>query len=619
MNILAEDGSAWRSEFVVRARPFSRRWRRARLIGRARASLPLPILGVGILIALFRFTLVDLPGDVLALALPVPLWLLGLALSYGLDRPPLARLAQAIDAQLGLDERLGSAVAFAAAPAAGPNARLVRRLRVDALDILALQGGDAARSFRPHIPAARAALLIAALLGVALIPLVLVPSPVAEARTERAALRIAAAAQADRLAQVRRQAVARPELPAPTRDAIAAQLSAAEAALRAHPADRPANVAALSQAADTLHTLLPANYTQQTAARNAAARDLESALSAVQDVPPEGNTELERAASAAGAALNSLAQPNLNHTSQLAVAGAMDRIAQQLGTSDPQLTAALQAAAHGVRQGPASASPALKQLATALQQIAQEQAAADLLAGTLSQVDDSKQQIAEAGLPAVAQGDGTGAPRPLGRLNRAPAGVPAPAGANAAGAAPGQSNAGGAQPSGGGTDPGSGSSSTGGAGAGSNGAPQAGSAGANAPPGNARLPGNVQGGGGTQNGGAGQAGTGSGRAAGGQVGTLPAGSGPVESVYVPGQATPAALPGGPQVQVPGVESPGGTGQDVTTVVHTPQGATTGVKTPYTRVIGQYRAAAAQALDHSAIPVDAKQYVRDYFNSIAPTQ
>jgi hypothetical protein len=54
------------------------------------------------------------------------------------------------------------------------------------------------------------------------------------------------------------------------------------------------------------------------------------------------------------------------------------------------------------------------------------------------------------------------------------------------------------------------------------------------------------------------------------------------------------------------------------VVRSGPGTNPGVKTPYNKVIGKYQDTAAQALDHTYIPADAKQYVRDYFNSLAPT-
>src|SRR6478672_3244910 len=188
MNALADDGRAWSAEFARRSRPFRVRWRRSRLRGRFLGTLWLPLLIGGALYALLRFTLLDLPDDTPLLWLIAPLWLAGLGLSYLLDRPSPARLARVMDRELGLDERLSSAVAMAGLPGEGPDARLLRRLRLDALDTLEERGEDP-RAFKPRMRLPRAGLPLAAALLVAGPLLSLVPSPVAGQRAERSALR----------------------------------------------------------------------------------------------------------------------------------------------------------------------------------------------------------------------------------------------------------------------------------------------------------------------------------------------------------------------------------------------------------------------------------------------
>src|SRR3954452_2437867 len=203
MDVLEEDGSAWRRELAVRVRPFRARWRRQRLLDRLLTTLWLPVLGTAALLALLRFTLVDLPRDEFALLLPWLFWILALAVSYLLDRPALVRVARTIDKQLELDERLGTALAFSYQPAGGPSGRLLRRQRVDALEYLNDQGANGIRAFRPAGPGMRRPLLLAGGLALLLALLLLVPVPVAGERGERAALRTASAAQADRLAALR--------------------------------------------------------------------------------------------------------------------------------------------------------------------------------------------------------------------------------------------------------------------------------------------------------------------------------------------------------------------------------------------------------------------------------
>jgi hypothetical protein len=608
MNVLAEDGSAWRHEFANRARPFSVRWRRRRLLARALTTLPLLLLATGALLALNRFTLIDLPEPTGELWFPLVLWLGLLLGSYLVDRPPLGRLARAIDQHLDLDERLGTAVALSHAPLpADGAARLIGRQRVDALDILADRGGDGAKDFRPAMPRRRPALVLAGLLALALIPLSLVPSPVAGQRDERAAVRAAAAAQAARLGQVRRETVPRPELPAAARDVVDTQLTAAETALRDHPADRAADVAALSQAEEKIRALLPDNAAQQTAARKSAARALQALFSNGAEVSDPSETDLERAATLATQAQEQfVTNPGASGTNQLALAGSLERLATALDASDPALAAALRSAAGALRANK-NTDAALQQLANTLRETSRSQAATDLLTQALAQVSDSKQAVAQAGLPAVAAGDPNSAARPFGRLNTAPARAadltPGPASAQGAGgddgAGAGQDAAGRPADTAGDGQPGAGSSASAGR------------------PSNSALGDNLRGGVGTTNGSAGQGGNGSGRVAG--TGNTPgtAGSGALEQVYVPEDALPQTA-NGPQDRIPGVESPDQGGSQETSVVRSGPGTNPGVKTPYNKVIGKYQDTAAQALDHTYIPADAKQYVRDYFNSLAPT-
>src|SRR5438876_305032 len=82
------------------------------------------------------------------------------------------------------------------------------------------QGADAERAFRPRGRGLRRALRIAGGLALVAVVLWLVPGPFAAQRAERAALRAASTAQANRLAALRREVVARPELSAAARDLL---------------------------------------------------------------------------------------------------------------------------------------------------------------------------------------------------------------------------------------------------------------------------------------------------------------------------------------------------------------------------------------------------------------
>ncbi len=604
MDRLAEDGKAWGAEFARQARPFSVRWRRGRLRMRSGRSLPWAIGLVVGLLALLRFTLIDLPDDPSFLLLVPVGWLLFLILSYAFDRPRPAPLAQAIDRALDLDERLGTAVALAHVSGYdGPQARLVRRQRLDALRVLAARGGDAARLFKPRLPVPRLALTLAAALALIGGALLVMPSLVAVQRSERNALRAAVVAQAARLAEARRVAVARPHLPPAPQAAVAAGLAAATTALHTHPDDRAANVAALSQAEEGLRGALPANFAQVSAARKAAARDLENSLTAFLSEPPLGDTELERAAAALETTAGELAQAGAGgRTSQLAVAGSLDRVAGTLAGTDAALAGQLHDTAAALRQTGSSAIAPLDKLATALRATGREQAGTDLLTETLAQLADSRGQIAQAGLATAAGAAPGTAGLPLGRLR-------APVDAATAGAI----GAGGARGAAGGGAGADNTASTGGAGPPSKSA--GGTTGGAGSAGGTNLNANVQtGGGGVDSGGANPSGTGSGRGTAAKAGPVGAGSGSDEQLYVPGGTGVTLNPGGVRERVPGVESPGQGGPE-TGVVQSGPGTNPGVKTPYSKVIGQYRDAAAQALDHSYIPPDAKTYVRDYFDSL----
>ena len=607
MDRLAEDGKAWGVEFARQARPFSVRWRRGRLRARSGRSLPWAVGAAVGLLALLRLTLVDLPEDP-AIFLLIPFgWLLSLALSYALDRPRLAPLAQAIDRALDLDERLGTAVALAAVSGeAGPQARLVRRQRLDALRVLEARGGDAARLFKPRLRVPRVALALAAGLAVIGGGLLVVHSSVAEQRSERTALRAATAATVARLAAARRVTVARPNLPAAPQQAAVTGLAAAVTALQTHPDDRAANVAALSQAEDSLRGTLPTNFAQVSAARKAAARDLENSLTSFLDTAPVGDTELDRAAAALETTAGELVQAGAGgRTSQLAVAGSLDRVATELAGTDAALAQQMRDTATTLRQPGGDVTAPLGKLADALRATGQEQAGTDLLTGTLAQLADSRGQIAQAGLATAAGAAPGTASLPLGRL-RPPASGAGLDGPNAAGSRAG-------------SGPGSGSGGDNAAGAGGAGQPgqsaggKAGGAGTGG--GSSNLNANVQGGGGgAAGGGANPSGTGTGRGTAGKAGPVGTDSGSDEQLYVPAGGTVTLKPGGVSARVPGSQSPGQGGPE-TGVVQRGPGTNPGAKTPFSRVIGTYRDAAAQSLDHSYIPPDAKTYVRDYFDSL----
>ncbi len=289
-------------------------------------------------------------------------------------------------------------------------------------------------------------------------------------------------------------------------------------------------------------------------------------------------------------------------------AGSLERAATSLAGSDPAAATQLKAAAAALRKGDAEAAQAaLKAAAAALRQADTAQIATDTLTGAISQLAQSRTTVAQAGLDATAATNAQDRLRGLGR----PGGQPGQAGATTAGAgggAAGTPGAGQAAQSGQGTQGGAG--------------PAADQAGQTGPAAGAQS----SGGAGAANTGGNSAGTrnGSGNDSGQGAGAAPTPSGPNEAsgperVYVPEAGTrPSGTSTGPQDTIPSDSGGGGgTTDSANTVVRTGPGLKPGVSTPYQNVIGQYGDSAASALDRSALPPDAKQYVRDYFSSLEP--
>jgi hypothetical protein len=614
MSAVTTDPKVWQSVFLDRARPLTRRWRRQRLGARALATLWLPVGAMLVLLLLQRWTLVELPEGAAAILVPPLLWAAALGVWWLLDRPPVGRLAHITDTALGLDERLSTAYELAQQPfPANPSAAaLVQRQRDDALFVLHNHAERMTAAF-PLVPGHYLKpLAVAAGLSLLMVPAMFLPSPVEPLRAQRAALRAAVLDQADLLDGTRREAVARPDLPPALSTLLDQELATATDRLRNAPTDRGSAVAALSQAEDRLRKELPDDYQGRTAARLSAARDVQAALPGdfrTDDPALAQADDLQKAAANAETLADAVAELLGNPSTVndvFVAAGSLERAATSLSKTDPAAAAQLRAAAAALRKGDApAAQDALKAAAAGLRQASADQVATDTLAGVISQLSQSRVTVAQAGLDAA-----TAANNPQDRLRgvgRPSQGGTTPPGADGAGAnaAPGGGQAAqpGQGPQGG---PGSGPSQPGqgGSAAGA----QAGSQGAGA----VNTGGNSAG---TQNGSGNDSGQGAGAAPNPTGSNDP--SGP-ERVFVPETgAAPTGNSNGPQDTIPLDSGGGATADNANSVVRTGPGLKPGVHTPYENVIGQYGESAASALDRSALPPDAKQYVRDYFSSLEP--
>jgi hypothetical protein len=613
MSAVTTDPQVWQSVFLDRARPLTRRWRRQRLGARALATLWLPIAAMLGLLVLQRWTLVELPGGTAAILLPAGLWAGALALWWLVDRPAVRRLAHITDAALGLDERLSTAYELGQQPLpAHPSAAaLVQRQRDDALFVLHNRADLMAGTF-PLVPGRYLKpLAVAAALSLLIVPAMFLPSAVEPLREQRAALRAAVLAQAEALDGTRREAVARPDLPPALTALLDQELGTATDRLRHDPADRGSAVAALSQAEDRLRKELPDDYQGRTAARLSAAQDVQAALPAdfrTDDPARDAVNDLQKAAldaeALADAAAELLGNPGTVNDVFVA-AGSLERAATSLSQTDPAAADPLRAAAAALRRNDAEAAQAaLKTAAAALRQADASQAATDTLTQVISQLSQSRVAVAQAGLDAATAGTPQDRLRGVGRPGQGGAAAP---GLDGAGANPAAGAGQAAQP---------GQGTQGGAGDGANQPGQGGAAdGAQAggqSAGAANTGGNSQG---TQDGNGNNSGRGAGAApnpGGPNDATEP------ERVFVPETgARPGGTSTGPQDTIPSDSGSGATADNPNTVVRTGPGLKPGVHTPYQNVIGQYGDTAAAALDRSALPPDAKQYVRDYFSSLEP--
>lgn len=616
MSAVTTDPNVWQSVFLDRARPLTRRWRRQRVGARALATLWLPVVAMLALLVAQRWTLVELPGGAAAILLPPALWAAGLALWWLLDRPSVGRLAQITDAALGLDERLSTAYELARRPApAHPSAAaLVQRQRDDALFVLHNRADRMTRTF-PLVPGHYLKpLAVAAGVSLLIVPALFLPSAVEPLREERAALRAAVLAQADALDGTRREAVAKPDLPPALGTLLDQELATATNRLRTDPADRGSAVAALSQAEDRLRKELPDDYQARTAARLSAAKDVQAALPAdartadPNDPARAALSELQKAAldaeTLADAAAELLGNPS-TVSNVFVAAGSLEHAATSLSKIDPAAAAQLQAAATALRKNDGEAAQAaLKAAANLLRQADSAQIATDTLTQVISQLSQSRVAVAQAGLDAATAGNSQDRLRGVGRPGQGGAG------------APGLDGAGANAPPGAGQSAQAGQGTQGGPGASSGQADQTGPGAGASTTGKGAGAVNTGGGGqGTQDGNGNNSGQGAGAAPNASGANAPDGP---ERVFVPETgARPTGNSAGPQDTIPTDSGGGATADNSNTVVRTGPGLKPGVSTPYQNVIGQYGDSAAAALDRSALPPDAKQYVRDYFSSLEP--
>lgn len=543
------------SDYIQRRlRPMRARLRLRDALLLASRSLWLGMAGFALVQMIGRLT--PIPNLLLWSLVPPVLWLVAM-LGYLLLRPlPALRVAQRVDAELGLRERLSTAIELGRAPAEHPLAEL--------------QQGDArtfADTLRPRMLALRLARrpLLWALAPLALgLALALLPNPQDQVLRERQAVQAAVAAVAEQAQLLRREIAQSQELTPEERAALDQQLAELERLLRENSGSREQALADLS----TIEQQLQQRIDPSADARRAALENLARNLQSLSGQQPQQRANAAQAAEQLNQLAQQLEQMSPEQRQQLAQN--LSQQAQQQAQSNPQLAQNLNQAAQALQQGNTQqAQQALQQAAQQAQQAQQQQAQQQALQQALSQIQQSRQAVAQAGQQQNQQ---------------------AQQGQQAQ-----QSQQQGQQAQQGQQQQGQGQQQQG----------QQQGQGQNA--------GNGQGQGPRNGDGQGQGGqTGQNTGQGGRGGSE-AGSGHEDTIYQPyDPANPQARPEGIQ----GQQGQGGDTQVQQGQTNLP-GAAGPARVPYQQQLPQYQRAAGEALDQSAIPPHMKDYVREYFSNLEP--
>jgi hypothetical protein len=610
------------------------------------ATLAIPLLLCAAWLGLLKFTLLDLPWwPVLFVPL---LWFPILALWVARTRPvSRSSCARYLDSVLELDERvltcLELGVRARLGSLSGLAASFAETLYADTVEIvqqrlylLPSAPGATYRGWRGIAPRLAALAAVILLVGV-----IVVPSPVAGQKSEQNAVRAALDAQVQKLAGVRAELVKRADVPDNLKATISAQLQQLEAQLRASTQDRSQALAAIATAEDKLRELLPAASADFDPLVRAS-QQLQSAAAGTTEWDPAAATDKTDLGLGADAASYVTAYVNqFTNVQARVMASALERAASLAANKDPELAQNLLDAAAAVRlKDSAKATAALSAASSRLSAASKELQTAQALEGTLSNLDDGRQTIAQAGASATKRGQ-VGFRRPASSADpgaqaadqNGSTGQQDPTPANGPNIGQNQPAFGASNGPGPGTlqqSPGSGSG-TSGAGAGGTqssnplGVGKSGSssgAGGGSPSGQGPVQGAINGPirvGGASGGGSDAQGNGVGTSTSTQAQT---GSAPSYQIYVPTKPGTAGKSGTsgqfapPNPTGDGLGGRVGNGSTGAAAGGAPGlGQLTQVRTPYNEVLGQYAEQATQALARAYVPPDAKEYVKQYFTEL----
>jgi hypothetical protein len=349
---------------------------------------------------------------------PLAAWLVMVLASTLLRPEPPKQVARRADLELSLKERLSTALALETWTAAGALADedsavhawkaasafetgLVQRQRWDALTTA--RGIALHRAFSLHW--LRRPTLLAGILLAGTLALALLPNPMDAILAERAAVAQAAEEQAEKIEDLKKDFQEAEGLTPEERKRLLRELQELAKQLRANQGDRAEALADLSKMEENLRQRLDPNAS----ARQAALESLASQLQSLAGTERANETDL----SAAAQALEDLAQQlgEMDASQRQGLAESLQQMAAraaQSGQSD--LAQALASMAQATQSGDSqAASQAADSAAGALSQAQASQADQAALQRALSQLQDSRQAVANAGQGnPVAQGQGQG-------------------------------------------------------------------------------------------------------------------------------------------------------------------------------------------------------------------
>ncbi|HEX2222090.1 MAG TPA: hypothetical protein VHK06_06150 [Candidatus Limnocylindria bacterium] len=366
-----------------------------------------------------------------------------------LRRPGLVEAARRADDELGMRERLGTALELLRDPGAGERSpaaeELAERQLADTRTRLGL--AEVRRAFGPRLDRRPSA--ITAVAAALLVVLVAWPNPQEGVLRDRAATRDAARDVAERVEEVADDAERRgAETPDPRRDRLVEELRRLARQLRDEADDRQAVVARIGAVAQELSRMTDPRAAERDAGLTSLARATSRAASGDQEANPEGDPE--RAAQDLESLAGELGGMDTERAAQRA--DAIRDAADSSGSAQPEVAGLLREAADAVERAARSgseqdrraASDALARAAAAFREASRDRELQRDVARAQSTLQEGARQVARAGQPQPGTGAqpgasdqpgagqpgaaGSGAPRasgaPVGSGRPAPSGQP---------------------------------------------------------------------------------------------------------------------------------------------------------------------------------------------------